>query len=400
MSGVINRAYGNISFALQLHAKAMATLQEQAATGSQINRPSDDPSSAYRVLGLDSQQRYLANYMDNIDNAMSSQEMTSSILQNMSETLTDTIVHLTQISSGTYGDGESGQQARNRVAAEINDVLEQMVSSSNTKYIDQYLFGGDNTSTVPYCFERVNGDIISVSYQGSTDGRNMEIAPGVNSYITYAGDDMFRLDRRSTPEFYGTTGASAGTGTSSVKNDVWLTVTHDGSNYRLSLDGGTTETIVPSSGDITNIAVTNADGDVLYVNAANITTTGTENVRIPGTEDIFNLLINIRDLMRNTHNVSDTTTQDLINKAVISLENVKNNLVEKEALIGARINFLDKLKGNLENIKFNDKQESVALQEADIAEIATQLARRQTLYEMSLSVAGKLMSMSLLDFIR
>jgi predicted HTH domain antitoxin len=40
------------------------------------------------------------------------------------------------------------------------------------------------------------------------------------------------------------------------------------------------------------------------------------------------------------------------------------------------------------------------LEEADIAQIAIDLTRREVLYEMSLSMAARLLSMSLLDFLR
>jgi len=39
------------------------------------------------------------------------------------------------------------------------------------------------------------------------------------------------------------------------------------------------------------------------------------------------------------------------------------------------------------------------LQEADIAQIAIDLSRRELLYQMSLSLAARMMSVSLLDFI-
>jgi flagellar hook-associated protein 3 FlgL len=400
MSGMLNSIYSNITFALQLHSKALYSLQEQAATGSRINRPSDDPSAAYRVLGLDSQQRYLANFMDNIDNAINTQDTASSVLQNMSTSLTDTMTHLTQIISGTYGQGQGGQDTRKRVAQEIDDVLEQMVSSANTKYVDQYIFGGDNTSSAPYVVQRDNGKIVGVTYQGSIEGRNIEIAPGVQSNATYAGDDIFGLNNRGTPTFSGTTGAKAGTGTSSVKGDLQLTVTNDGSNYKLSIDNGSTETTIPSSGDISNIAVTNSDGKILYVDATNITTTGTARVNVPGTTDLFNVLINARDLLRNTNGLSDAAIADSIDKAAESLGEIKNVLVGKEASIGTRINFLNSLKNSLENIKTNGENEATTLQEADIAQVSIDISRRQTLYQMSLSVAGKIMSMSLLDFIQ
>jgi len=50
-------------------------------------------------------------------------------------------------------------------------------------------------------------------------------------------------------------------------------------------------------------------------------------------------------------------------------------------------------------MQFDTEDEANGLQEADIAQISIDLSRRQILYQMSLSVAGNLMSMSLLDYI-
>jgi len=82
-----------------------------------------------------------------------------------------------------------------------------------------------------------------------------------------------------------------------------------------------------------------------------------------------------------------------------SLDEIMNLLVGKETSIGSKIGFIDDLKTSLENIKYNAEDEATILQEADIAQVAIDLTRRETLYQMSLSVAGKLMSMSLLDYI-
>ena len=390
MSG-LNSVYNNVTLALQLHSKAMSGLQEQAASGSRINRPSDDPSAAYRVLGLNSQQRYQANFIKNIDSVIDTQTLVSSRLLKISEILIDTIGDLTGVVNGL-----SGQSGRDMLADQIDDVLEQMVAFANTKNVGQYLFGGENTDAVPYVAQRSNGEIVSVTYQGSTNGRNVEIAPGIQSDITYAGDNIFRSNDRQTPAFYGTTGAAAGSGTSSVKGDVWLTVTHNGTNYELSIGGATTEV----TGTITNLAVSNAAGEILYVDATNITTTGTERVRIPGTHDLFNTLIGIRDLLRNPYGLSDEVVVDLVDEAATSLEQIRSDIVGKDSSIGARINFLHSLKESIEDVKFNGEEEATMLQEADIAQIAIDIARRQSLYEMSLSVAGKILSMSLLDFIR
>jgi len=394
MSGTLNNVYNNISFALNLHYKAMARLQEQASTGSRISRASDDPSAAYRVLGLNSQQRLLENYMDNISEANGVLEISTSVIDDMSSVIDETKVGLTQIISGTYG--EDGRQ---RLAKQINDALEQMVSLANTQHLGQYIFGGSNTSSAPYAVQRTNGEITSVTYQGSSQQRDIEVAPGVQSNAYHAGEDIFCSDNRSTPEFPGNTGAAAGSGTSSVKSDVWLTVTYDGSDYNLSIDDGVTVIDVGGVSDPSNVAVTNSAGQVLYVDATNISSTGVDMIRVPGTYDVFNTLISVRDLLENERGLSDTQLAQCRKKLSDSLDEVRSLLTEKVISIGYKIGFIDDLKTSLENVKFDTEDEATTLQEADIAQIAIDLSRREVLYQMSLSVAGKLMSLSLLDYI-
>jgi flagellar hook-associated protein 3 FlgL len=403
MSGALNSVYNNVTFALHLHSKALASLQENVSTGSRINRASDEPSSAYRVLGINSQQRYLSNYIDTISSTINAQNMASSVLLNMTDTLMDIRVRLTQVTSGTYGEGEAGQAARQRTAQEINDVLEQMVSSANTNYMGQYFFGGSNTNSPPYVIERSNDQIVRVTYQGGSEGRKAPMASGIDAYVSFAGSDIFKADNRGTPVFYGSTGARAGTGTSSVRGEVWLTVGYDevNSTYKLSIDGGTTWVDVPTApGDNTNVAVTNAYGEVLYIDASSLSSVGQDRVKIPGTYDVFNTLINTRDLLMDPKGLSASTLVTLMEQAATAIEASRAVLTEKTASMGSKINFLDELKNSLENIKANGQEEATLLQEADIAQIAIDISRRDTLYQMSLSVAAKLMSMSLLDFIR
>jgi flagellar hook-associated protein 3 FlgL len=400
MSGTFSSVYNNFSSALRLHADAMAGLQEQASTGSRINRASDDPASAYQVLGLNSQKRALENYMTNISESMDILEMSSSVSDSISSLITQVTTRITQITSGTYGADEGGQEARERVAEEIDNILEEMVAWANTKHLGQYIFGGSNTSLPPYAVQRSDGQITSVTYQGGLQGRDIETAPGLQSNILYVGDSIFRSDNRGELVFLGSTGAAAGTGTSSVRGDVWLTVTDDGSgSYDLSIDDGATTVNVAAAADITNIAVTNSAGQVLYVDATNITGIGVEMVRVTGTYDIFNVLINIRDLLNNKRDLPAATAVDLIDKSAESLDEVKNVLVDKQVIIGTKINFLNALKDSLENVKFNTEDQATLLQEADIAQVAIDISRRETLYQMSLSVAARLMSMSILDFI-
>jgi flagellar hook-associated protein 3 FlgL len=399
MSGVLNNTYTDVTFSLLRHTAALAKLQEQVSTGSHINRASDDPTGAYRVLGLSTQERSLDNYMTSIHEASDLLQTTSTSIQNMSEAMSQAKVSLTQIVSGTYGDGATGQAARARMALGIDDTLEQMVASANTQVLGQYVFGGNASSTAPYTVTRSGSEITAVTYAGSEQARTVELSPGVTTTVLQKGTGMFQTNNRGTAVTDGVTGAGIGSGTSSVTGDVWLTVTHDGSNYKLSIDGGTTEVTVPGAGDVSNMAVTNAAGEVLYVDATSIDSTGLDMVRVPGSYNVFDALINLRDLLLNTQSLSESRQVSLINASSASLQELTGVLAEKQVSLGSSIGFLENHVERLDGIKFNVQEEKSSLEEADIAQLAIDLSRHEVLYQMSLQIASKLMSTSLLDFI-
>ena len=102
MSGSLTGIYESISYALQLHGMSISLLQEQASTGNRVNRASDSPSEAYRVLGLNSQERSLGTYLENVTDLTGRLEMASTIVTNMSSQLASVQTLLTQIVGGIH----------------------------------------------------------------------------------------------------------------------------------------------------------------------------------------------------------------------------------------------------------------------------------------------------------
>jgi flagellin-like hook-associated protein FlgL len=154
--------------------------------------------------------------MGSLSEATKSLEFSSTVIEEIISLLVEAKVRVSQVSSGTYG-----EEVREMTAEGINDLLEQTVLLANSRHMDQYIFSGGSTSVVPYVVERTDGQITGVSYQGSSEGREIEVAPGVETSIFYAGDDIFCSDDRGAPVFVGDTGAAVGTGTSSVSGYVW-----------------------------------------------------------------------------------------------------------------------------------------------------------------------------------
>src|ERR1044071_7237107 len=71
----------NIVRQIQQLGSKQAQLQHQVATGQRIFQPEDDPTAVGRVLGLESEQRQLAQYTRNADRAYELSEASFSGLQ-------------------------------------------------------------------------------------------------------------------------------------------------------------------------------------------------------------------------------------------------------------------------------------------------------------------------------
>ena len=471
--------YNNTRAALSTHMTTMAQLQEQVASGARINRISDDPSDAHRILQLRAQSESLGRYGENIEEVSRRLELGYNVLQEMSDSLRSALESLEQSVSATYN-----QDTRTILGQSFNETVEQMLSLVGTNSIGQYLFSGADTQTQPYDTETDGEYITAVTYQGSLDDLSTSVAPGVEVPAALVAETLFRVDDRQEPEFLGETGVQAGSGTSSIRGDLYLDVTHketnvvsdpDGVNLQISADPSGYDTILgihslevdvtqntirfvdgpltTFSGTETSLAVANADGDVvyvdvtalnaslpgsatveiqsdgylslgdgaaateltdfaatnlavfdddgrvLYVDATGIERTGLAPVQVPGTHDLFGTLIHTGQVLRNDRGLTDAAQKDLLANATEAVRQVILSVTRGMTSIGARLESLDSLGTNLENIQASADDQANALENADLTQVATDLARAQTLYEMTLASTAKLLSLSLLDYI-
>jgi flagellar hook-associated protein 3 len=230
---------------------------------------------------------------------------------------------------------------------------------------------GDHTLTVT-----VNGADRSIALDGGLpvafSGTEQDLA------VTAANGDVVHVDV---------------SGWSGYTGDV--AVTGEG---RLSIDGGASYTDLTTFAD--NLAVTDSStGRILYVDTTGVLRTGTDYVRIPGTHDVFETLVQLRDVLLNEQDMPQGRQQALLQDGLDALDDVMGVLLSKMTAAGARLQALDTLKNSLQTIENYSSDHSAELEDADVVQVASELARTQTLYEMTLAVAAKRLNISLLDFI-
>jgi len=77
-----------------------------------------------------------------------------------------------------------------------------------------------------------------------------------------------------------------------------------------------------------------------------------------------------------------------------------NTLLEQRAEIGARSNRIDLVAGRLEDISINLTSIQSKTEDADLAQVITNLKMEENVYQASLSAGAKIISPSLVDFLR
>ena len=223
----LNRAQNNYS-----------SLMEQMSSQKKINRPSDDPVGATRVLDYRSARDSIAQYGRNIENANAWLELTETKLENIGDLIGQ---------AREAGVNNQSSETAQVLAQNVGSLLEEILSLANSKFGDRYLFSGSATDGAP--FERIIQPVAN-----SANGFDGSVYTGG----TYTGT----ADKSCTVRIAGS--GAPGTAT-----------------YELSDDGGTTwsaAATVPASGTVSlgdGLTVRFGDdgtteltaGDLFYVNA-------------------------------------------------------------------------------------------------------------------------------------
>ncbi|MBK8979978.1 MAG: flagellar hook-associated protein FlgL [Planctomycetes bacterium] len=203
---------------LRLSLEASARLQRQISSGRRVERPSDDPTAAARILPLVADLRALDRMRANGELAKGVLDLGAYSLEQISEHMTTAREIALQAANTTVGGKD-----RESLADEVDQLLDQLVSLANAQRGGRYLFGGSVDGTAP--FVRLDsGDRTRVVYRGDDRERGVEVGPGIRMSVNFAGDALLQSRARGATRYDGDTGAAAGppfdTGVGTARLDI------------------------------------------------------------------------------------------------------------------------------------------------------------------------------------
>jgi flagellar hook-associated protein 3 FlgL len=162
----------------------MSVYQEQLATGKQFSAPSDNPIGVARSLSLRAVLKDQEQYVKNTDDALAWLDTTDLALSNA----TGILQKARELAVSGANDTMT-QEARDDLAIEVQELLEETINIGNSSYGGRYIFGGYMTTAQP--FIAVGSPTTSVTYNGDAGNIAYEIDRGINVSVNIPGSDVF-----------------------------------------------------------------------------------------------------------------------------------------------------------------------------------------------------------------
>ena len=192
-----NTNYGVVRDSISRSRGRMENLQMESATLKKLNRPSDDPVGAAKVLEVRTDKVNNEQFQVNAKLAQAYLGNTDHALEELSEI----VMRAKEIAINQSSNASSTPESRLGVSEEVSQLFQRAVATGNRRIGDRYIFGGFKTTAAPVDAEgNYRGDdgevmievgrevfiganvpgheVFNTHPESSADGRGLKVAPG------------------------------------------------------------------------------------------------------------------------------------------------------------------------------------------------------------------------------
>lgn len=162
-------------------------LQTQLASGLRVNAPSDDPIDSRRAVNTRNTITKTEQYLANLNSGEIVLRESATTMQTVHELIARCHELTIQGANSTYA-----QEQLDAIAQEIDQLLENLLDTSNHQTADRYIFGGTRTKAEPFVATRdANGTITAVTYEGNSEYIEIGTGDGQRIAINEPGGVIF-----------------------------------------------------------------------------------------------------------------------------------------------------------------------------------------------------------------
>lgn len=316
----------------------MKTIQQQMTSGKEVQKPSDDPFKAARVMQLNTDINSNTQYNNNIkdtSNWLSTSDTALGQINSVLQRVNELIV--------SSGNASYGPDEKKSIKDEINQNIGQLSQILNTNFDGKYIFGGTRGTTKPVDSQK-------------------DPATG-NSIISYYNKNGGLIDPKSTDT-----------------NDINQMNMIKGS-LSVEISQGVTMDYNVSAGDV--LQFTNENGQ-----ASNLM-------------DALKKITNHLDGNNDDGTASDPNAYSkLTGSDMQNMKDAMTNLLKIRSEVGAKQNRMDSAQTKNESENTNLTQILSQTEDIDIAQKTMDYATMQNVYMASLQTSAKIIQPSLMDYLK
>jgi flagellar hook-associated protein 3 FlgL len=401
----------NLISIVKRNSEAMLKLQNNISTGKKARLPREDPVGVSHSILYNRALFELRQWERNIDDGKSRINIADSALESATNIL-QRIRELTiQGANGIYTKDD-----RAKIAVEIEELLEELVTIANSKHKGKAVFAGNDTLEDPFrvmrTFSKYAGKevIESVEYYGDIGSQNREISEGDILPINLPGNKVFWAENSmlfssvdatdyivSSDSVVRINGKEvhfkAGDNIEMIVNRI--NNTHVPVRASVNrMNGG----IIIETSSARDITVEDIEGSSVMQDLGVISgKTGPKNLspaarRFGGT--VFDMVKRLRDSLY----MDDA--EDVGSRALGGIDLALGNILKHRAELGARASRLDIVKARIVQDQTSIEEILSRNEDIDVAEAITNLKQLEVSYQAALGVSARIIQPTLLDFLR
>lgn len=385
--------------AFQQQQQKLAKLQQQISSGVRLNKPSDDPAAASRVLELEQDVSLNLQYQANINLAEQRLGQQDAVMKTYGDLLNRVRELAIQGNNGPLD-----PVSREAIATELDQRLGELYSLANTTDANgDFLFAGYQSGNAPFT-PAITGSIDHVSFNGDAGTRSIQISKVRQMEIDISGQSIFMEIPSAAALREIPAAANAGTAVIAPASVIDSTAYVPG-DYEIRF-------IAPGVYDVFDVAGgVNIVTGAAYVDSQDINFQGIETsiTGVPAAGDVFTVSAGqYQDVFSIVSNLA-STLRDAPSDA-IRAANIAQSLGDLDAALEVSLNNRTTIGGKLNAIESqreeNEAQVLVAestlssLRDTDLAEAISQLTLEQTTLDAAQAVFARITSSSLFNFLK
>lgn len=340
-----------INHAVNKTKSRLEDLQLKGSNLKRVQKPSDDPIGNTELLSIRSQSVDNEQYQRNISFAKAQ----LSFAENAVEELTNILLKAKELAIGQASNFYDAD-IRKSVAKEVQQLKKQMISIGNRRMGNKYIFGGHKNLTRPF---NAKGE-----YFGDDNTTKIEVSKDFFVPVNFSGKDVF-FPKDNTKLAKEEPELPQAKPVEQEQNPKKPDFTDQLGDPRPQIDRS----------------------------LASVEAQAKQNSGAPAQRNIIHHMQALEDAL-------NTDNPEIVQSLLPVLDKDMDRLVQLRTKIGSTINSIDNASANIEKTDLLNAEYKSKIEDADVAELFTDLTRQQNTLKATYRASAQLMNKSLMDFMR